>query len=122
MKVSKEQYEFAQNKVEELLPLVSDEMSANHPLAVELALMSDVVIAYEKEHFPIEKPTVAELIELSLAEKEMTQKQLAVQLGVSPSRISDYISGRAEPTLKIARLLCQILISNRLQCLGFNRD
>lgn len=70
MKVSKKQYEFAQNKVEELLPFVSDEMSANHPLAVELALMSDVVIAYEKEHFPIEKPTVAELIELSLAEKK----------------------------------------------------
>ena len=53
MKVSKEQYEFAQNKVEELLPLVNDEMSANHPLAVELAWMSDVVISYEKEHFPI---------------------------------------------------------------------
>ena len=54
MKVSKEQYEFAQNRVEELLPLVSDEMCVNHPLAMELALMSDVVIAYEKEHFPIE--------------------------------------------------------------------
>ena len=55
MKVTKEQYEYAQNRVEELLPLVSDEMSANHPLAVDLALMSDVVISYEKEHFPIEK-------------------------------------------------------------------
>ena len=119
MKVSKEQYEFAQNKVEELLPLVSDEMSANDPLAVELALMSDIVIAYEKEHFPIEKPTVAELIELSLAEEEMTQKQLAVQIGVSPSRISDYISGRAEPTLKIARLLCQILNIQPAAMLGF---
>ena len=53
MKVTKEQYEFAQNRVEELLPLVSDEMSADHPLVKELALMSDVVIAYEKEHFPI---------------------------------------------------------------------
>jgi HTH-type transcriptional regulator/antitoxin HigA len=70
MKVTKEQYEFAQNRIEELLPLVSDEMSADHPLAVELALMSDVVIAYEKERFPIEKPTVVELIELSLAEKK----------------------------------------------------
>ena len=119
MKVSKEQYEFAQNKVEELLPLVSDEMSANDPLAVELALMSDIVIAYEKEHFPIEKPTVAELIELMLAEKGMTQKQLAVQIGVSPSRISDYISGRAEPTLKIARLLCQILNIQPAAMLGF---
>ena len=109
MKVTKEQYEFAQNRVEELLPMVSDEMSAGHPLAMELALMSDVVIAYEKVHFPIEKPTVAELIELSLEEKGMTQKQLAVEIGVSPSRISDYLSGRSEPTLKIARLLCQIL-------------
>jgi HTH-type transcriptional regulator/antitoxin HigA len=57
MKVTKEQYEYAQNRVEELLPLVSDEMSANHPLAVELALMSDVVIAYEKEHFSIDTLT-----------------------------------------------------------------
>ena len=57
MKVTKEQYKFAQNRVEELLPLVSDEMSANHPLAVELALMSDVVIAYEKEHFSIDTLT-----------------------------------------------------------------
>ena len=119
MKVTKEQYEYAQNRVEELLPLVSDEMSANHPLAVELALMSDVVIAYEKEHFLIEKPTVAELIELMLAEKGITQKQLAVQIGVSPSRISDYISGRAEPTLKIARLLCQILNIQPAAMLGF---
>ena len=57
MKVTKEQYEYAQNRVEELLPLVSEEMSANHPLAVELALMSDVVIAYEKEHFSIDTLT-----------------------------------------------------------------
>ena len=49
----------------------------------------------------------------------MTQKQLAVQIGVSPSRISDYISGRAEPTLKIARLLCQILNIQPAAMLGF---
>ena len=60
MKVTKEQYEFAQNRVEELLPLVSDEMSANHPLVLELALMSDVVIAYEKEHFSIN--TIKEIL------------------------------------------------------------
>ena len=75
----------------------------------EMGLLKDNLIAYEKENFPIEKPTVAELIELSLEEKGMTQKQLAVEIGVSPSRISDYLSGRSEPTLKIARMLCQIL-------------
>lgn len=76
---------------------------------VELTMMSDIVIAYEKEHYPIEKPTVAELIELSFEEKGMTQKQLAQEIGISPSRVNDYISGRSEPTLKVARLLCQIL-------------
>lgn len=108
-KVTKEQYEFALQRIEELLPVVDDNTPANHRDAVELTLMSETVIEYEKEHFPIGKPTVAQLIELSLEDKKMSQKQLAQEIGVSPSRISDYVSGRAEPTLKIARLLCQVL-------------
>ena len=61
-KITKEQYEFAQKRVEELLPVVSDDMPANDPAAIELVLMSEVVIAYEKEHFPIGKPTLVDLI------------------------------------------------------------
>jgi HTH-type transcriptional regulator/antitoxin HigA len=76
---------------------------------MELAIMSDFVIAYEKEHYPMGKPTVAQIIQLSLEEKGMTQRELAKEVGVSPSRISDYVSGRAEPTLKVARLLCATL-------------
>ena len=82
-------------------------------------LMSDVVIDYEKEHYPIGKPTVAQLIQLSLDEKKMSQKQLATEIGVSPSRISDYVSGRAEPTLKIARLLCATLGITPAAMLGY---
>lgn len=108
-KVTKEQYEFALARVEELLPLVEENTPANDKNVVELTVMSDVVIAYEKEHFPIEKPTVAELIELSLEKRRMTQKELAGEIGVSPSRVNDYIAGRSEPTLKIARLLCRVL-------------
>lgn len=48
-------------------------------------------------------------IELSLQEKNMSQKQLASEIAVSPSRINDYVAGRSEPTLKIARLLCRVL-------------
>ncbi len=107
--ITKEQYTYALDRIEELLQVVNDEMPANDKRVVELSVVSDVVIAYEKEHFPIEKPTVACLIELSLKEKGMTQKQLAKEIGISPSRVSDYISGRSEPTLKIARLLCRIL-------------
>lgn len=109
MEISKQQYEYALNRIEELLPLVTDETPASDKNAIELTIVSDVVEAYEKIHYPIAKPTIGELISLSIEEKGMTQKQLAKELGVSPSRVSDYISGRAEPTLRIARAICLIL-------------
>ena len=108
-KITKEQYEFALSRVEELLPVVDDSTPANNKNAVELTVMSDIVIAYEKEHFPVNKPTVSYLIEYFLEEKGMTQKQLAGEIGISPYRVNDYISGRSEPTLKIAKLLCRVL-------------
>ena len=108
-KYTKHQYEFALARIEELLPIVDDNTPANDKHAIELSVMSDIVIAYEKEHYPIKKPTVAELIEHSLEENGMTQKQLAYEMGISPSRISDYVSGRSEPTLKNAGLLCHVL-------------
>lgn len=109
MEITKQQYEYSLNRIEELLPLVNDETPAGDKNAVELTIVSDVVEAYEKIHFPIAKPTIGELIRLSIEEKGMTQKELAKELGVSPSRVSDYISGRAEPTLRIARAICLIL-------------
>ncbi len=118
-KINKQQYEFAIQRIEELLPLVNDDTPTNDKNAIELSLMSDIVISYEKEHYPIEKPSVAELIELSLEEKGLTQKQLAGEIGVSPSRVNDYISGRSEPTLKIARLICKILNIPPAAMLGF---
>lgn len=59
-KITKEQYEFALARIEELLPMVNDSTPANGRTAVELTMMSDVVIDYEREHYPIAKPTVAQ--------------------------------------------------------------
>lgn len=106
MEITKHQYDYALNRIEELLPLVTDETPADDNNAVELTIVSDVVEAYEKAHYPIAKPTIGEIISLSIEEKGMTQKQLAKEIGVSPSRVNDYISGRAEPTLRIARAIC----------------
>ena len=109
MDITKQQYEYALTRIEELLPLVTDETPTSDKNAVELTIVSDVVEAYEKLHYPIAKPSIGELISLSIEEKGMTQKQLAQELGISPSRVNDYISGRAEPTLRIARAICLIL-------------
>ncbi len=61
--ITKELYEFALARIEELLPLFDDNTPANDKNTIELTVVSDIIIAYEKEHYPIGKPTVAELIE-----------------------------------------------------------
>jgi HTH-type transcriptional regulator/antitoxin HigA len=109
MEISKRQYEYALDRIEELLPRVTDETLPTDKEAIELAIVSDIVEAYEKKNYPIEKPTIGELINLYREDKGITQKELAKELGVSPSRVSDYISGRAEPTLRVARGLCSVL-------------
>ena len=109
MEITKKQYEYALARIEDLLPLVTDETPVNDPASIELEIVSDIVETYEKIHFPIEKPTIGELISLSIEEKGMTQKELANELGISASRVSEYINGKSEPTLRMARALCTIL-------------
>ena len=108
-KITEEQYRFAQSRVEALLPLVDDNTPLSDPKAVELVMMSDIVIDYEQEHFPIEKPSVAELIADGLKHSRITQKQLAEELGVSTTRVNDFVSGKSEPNLKIAGHICRFL-------------
>ncbi|MDR0799559.1 MAG: hypothetical protein LBN18_07370 [Dysgonamonadaceae bacterium] len=74
-RVALKQYKLAVAKIEELLPLVNDNTPANDPKARELSLVSDMVIEYENTHFLIGKPTVDELVALSLEEKEVIRKK-----------------------------------------------
>ena len=103
------QYDVMIDRIEELLPLVSNETPSDDRNLVELDIISELVAEYEEKHYPIEMPTLAEIIKDEMAERGITQKELAELLGVSPSRISEYMTGKAEPTLKVARLLNQKL-------------
>jgi HTH-type transcriptional regulator/antitoxin HigA len=42
-------------------------------------------------------------------EMGLNQKNLAEKLGVSPSRISEYLNGKVEPTLSVARKISEVL-------------
>ena len=58
---------------------------------------------YEDEHYPIKVPSLVDVIKLRMYEMGINQAKLSELLGVSTSRISDYLTGRSEPTLKVAR-------------------
>ena len=95
------QYEWAVKRVEELLPLVDDNTPLNDPNSIELELLSNLVADYSEEHYALGEPTLVDVLKLRMYEMGLNQKSKLI--GVSPSRLSDYISGKCEPTLKVAR-------------------
>lgn len=117
--ITKEQYEYALERIEALLPYVGNDVSMNDKHMIEMDIVSDIVYRYEKIHYPIAKPTLGELIADSLDTLGMTAKDLSKQLGISAPRISAYIHGKSEPTLKIARGLCDVLHLTPAQVLGY---
>ena len=102
-------YKATMARIEELLPLVDDNTPVNDKNLIELDLLSALVEEYEDVYYPIGNPSLVDVIKLRMYEMELTQTSLANLLGVSKSRISDYLNGRSEPTLQIARSISQKL-------------
>jgi len=102
-------YNTALLRIEELLPFVTDETPINDCKAIELKIMSDIVIEYEENHFPIGNPSLADYVMMRLEQESISQRTFAKKIGVSPSRVSEYLSGKSEPTLRIARNISKIL-------------
>ncbi|MDE5807100.1 MAG: helix-turn-helix domain-containing protein [Muribaculaceae bacterium] len=97
------QYRWALRRVEELLPLVTDDTPLTDPASMELELLSGLVADYSDEHYSIGSPALIDTIKLRMYEMGLTQNALAKLIGVTPSRISEYLSGKKEPTLKQGR-------------------
>ena len=103
------QYDWAVKRVEELLPLVPEDAPENDDARIELELLSELVSEYSLENYSIGEPSLVDVLKLRMYELGLTQKALADILGISPSRLSDLLSGKCEPTIKTARIICSKL-------------
>jgi len=113
------EYKAIVKRIDELLEIVTDENYNIIPEAVELNFLSELVEEYEKKHYPIKLPSLAEVIRLRMYEMNINQAELAKLLGVSPSRITEYLNGN-EPSLKVARMMCEKLNISANVILGVN--
>uniref|UniRef100_UPI003561450F helix-turn-helix domain-containing protein n=2 Tax=Bacteroidaceae TaxID=815 RepID=UPI003561450F len=113
-------YKAAMERIEELLPLVDDNTPLNDKNLIELDLLSELVADYEDEHYPIKSPSLVDVIKLRMYEMGLNQVKLSELLEVSPSRVSDYLTGRCEPTLKVARAMSRKLNIDANIVLGIN--
>ena len=98
--MTEKQYKVACERIEELLKTVGNETSENDKNFIELDFVSDAVADFEEKYFPVETPS---LQELRMYEMGISQVKLSEILNVSPSRVSEYLTGKSEPTLKVAR-------------------
>ena len=103
------QYEVAMERIEELLKIVDDTTPTDDKNSIELVLLSNLVADYEDIHYPVGKPTLVEILKLRMFEMGITQTKLATILGMNPSKVSEILSGKSEPTLKQARKMSEEL-------------
>ncbi|HMR17812.1 MAG TPA: helix-turn-helix domain-containing protein [Sphingobacterium sp.] len=103
------QYNAVEKRINELLELVDDNTPMTDVNYIELDLLSGLMEQYEDEHYPIAIPSLPEVIKLRMYEMGLTQNKLSKLIGVSPSRTSEYLTGKSEPTLKVARVISQKL-------------
>lgn len=106
---NEKEYEAIMARVNELVEIVDDTTSMTDKNMIELDFLTDLVVAYEKEKYPISKPSLSDVLKLRMYEMNLSQKKLAEMLGISPSRVSEIISGKSEPTLIMARTISQKL-------------
>lgn len=104
-----DQYNWAVSRVEMIMDSFDDSTPVDNPARIELELLSELVAEYSEEHFSLGEPSLIDVLKLRMYELGLTQKALAELIGVSPSRLCDYLSGKCEPTLKIAREICRKL-------------
>lgn len=56
------QYQSAMARIEELLRIVNNDTPVEDKDSVELVLLSELVADYEDFHYPIEKPTLTDVL------------------------------------------------------------
>ena len=99
------QYQEALKKIDELMVKVGDNHSYDNPEFVMMDRLSDMVADYEDKYYPIELPSLIDVIKLRMHEMGLNQEALAKLLEIPNSRTSEYLRGKRNITLEVAKKL-----------------
>lgn len=57
--------------------MTDDDTPLTNPRLIELRILSELVIEYEDEHYPIKSPSLVDVIELRMYEMGINQDELS---------------------------------------------
>jgi HTH-type transcriptional regulator / antitoxin HigA len=100
---TEEDYNRAMSLINSLLDVIKGD--EDHPLADVLNYLSDLVIPYQEEHYPIPDASPRDLLEFLMEQQGLKQEDLA---DCAPqSRISEILNGKRTISKEIARRLAK---------------
>lgn len=89
--------------MEKLLKILTERGQLSEKQHAELDDISEKIAEYEEEHFAFKPANLIEMIELRMFQRKLKQKDVAEILGTTPSRISEILNGKREPTFEQAK-------------------
>ena len=99
------QYKAMMARIDELFFETDENTPADDLRLQELDLLSALVEEYEKEHYPIETPSLSTTMNARLVENNWSQKEMASILGMTAPRLCAILNGKANPTFEQARII-----------------
>ena len=96
-------YKIKLKRLEELLKQLTEDGKLSSSLQKELDQLSDQIHEYEEKHYPFKADSLEEMIELRMYQRKLKQKDLALILGTTPSRISEILKGKRKVTMELAK-------------------
>ena len=70
----------------------------------ELDILSTLVVAHDRKHFPIDKPDPISVLEFVMDQRRLSRKDLEPYIG-GRNRVSEILSGKRDLTLAMIRKL-----------------
>lgn len=102
-KMTKAEYNKKHLRMEELLMLLTEKGKLTVMQDKELEEISEEIAIYEEDNYPFEVESLKEMIELGMYQRKLKQKDLALILGTTPSRISEVLNGKRQLSFELAK-------------------
>lgn len=92
---------------QELNTLITEGFSGNSEKETRFRELSTAIEQYEDQLqlMPLPPTTIAGMIELRMFERKLKQKELAQQLGITPTRLNEVLNGKRKVNMDLAKRL-----------------
>ncbi|ANQ51986.2 helix-turn-helix domain-containing protein [Flammeovirga yaeyamensis] len=98
----KTQYETALKKLEKLM-IEADDSIENNTENNTISSLAEAIDVYEyKNGMKMEEPSTLDYIKYKMSNNNITIKELSQLIGISPSRMGDFLNGKKKLTINIA--------------------